>query len=284
MVDRWTRTVLGYALPRACHLCGAQAAGGPVCGSCLADLPRIGEACPRCGIPVGSSVVCGSCATRSPPVDRVVAALEFTGAARALVHGLKFQRHLPLAVTLGIELAGAVREQGPTGVDLLVPVPLHRRRLRERGFNQATELARVVGVTLGLPVARPGVVVRERFTSPQSDLGSADARLRNVAKAFWGERRALQGRRVALVDDVMTTGATLYELARAVRDAGAPGVEVWVCCRAMLSRRRGTDGTPEETGVPNRGEQVPTRSGGLQVSRLATESALVSMKSRRGST
>jgi ComF family protein len=171
-------------------------------------------------------------------VDRVIAALEFQGTARALVHGLKFRGQLPLARTLGAELAGAVRARGPVSAELIVPVPLHRRRLRERGFNQSSELARVVGAELGLPVSSPGVVVRQRRTVPQTELEGAGARQRNVSGAFRVDPEAVAGRRVALLDDVMTTGATAYELARAVRAAGTVGVEVWVCCRATLLRRR----------------------------------------------
>lgn len=169
-------------------------------------------------------------------MDRVIAALEFQGTARALVHGLKFRGQLPLARTLGAELARAVRARGPVSAELVVPVPLHRRRLRERGFNQASELARVVGAELGLPVSSPGVVVRRRRTVPQTDLEGIGARQRNVAGAFGVDSKGLAGRRVALLDDVMTTGATLFELARAARAAGAVGVEVWVCCRATLLR------------------------------------------------
>lgn len=234
MVDRWTGNVLSWAMPSACALCGDITSADPVCPACVSDLPRIVGACPRCGIPLPAPATCAACALEAPPVERVVAALEFRGSARALVHGLKFRGQLPLARTLGGELARAVRSGGPVSVDVVVPVPLHRRRLRERGFNQARELARVLASDFGVPLAPPGVVLRRRGTLPQTELAGVGARRRNVSGAFQAEPAGLSGRRVALLDDVMTTGATLYELARAVRAAGAAAVEVWTCCRATL--------------------------------------------------
>ncbi|MCU0934472.1 MAG: hypothetical protein MUF66_00045 [Gammaproteobacteria bacterium] len=122
--------------------------------------------------------------------------------------------------------------------DLLIPVPLHRRRLRQRGFNQSVEVARVLEERLGLALVPSGGVIRVRITVPQTELEGAAARQRNVAGAFHVEHRAVRGQRVALVDDVMTTGATLYELARAVRASGAVWVEAWVCCRARGDAKR----------------------------------------------
>lgn len=258
MVNKWTRNVLGRLLPSACALCGAEAQEGPVCARCLADLPHLRSTCGRCGVPLPSAVVhglhglqgalpgtpvpgatlCGSCTRNPPPLTRCVAALEFRDTARALVHGLKFRGQLPYARPLGEVLAQAVAERGPVGAELLLPVPLHLGRLRERGFNQATEVARVVSRFLGIPLASPGTATRRRSTLAQTDLPGARARRRNVAGAFLVDSREVSGRRVVLVDDVMTTGATLYELARTVWDSGARQVEAWACCRAGSPQAR----------------------------------------------
>ncbi len=232
MVDRGVLKWLGQAFPCACSLCGGIAREGPVCRACLADLPWIAVPCARCGLPLETAGLCGRCARVPPPVDRTIAALEFRGSARALVHGLKFRGELPLARPLGAALARAVAEQQGVTPDRVIPVPLHARRLRQRGFNQAVEVSRVVGERLRLDVVRSGGAVRNRSTVSQTELENARARQRNVAGVFHVERRVVAGRRIALVDDVMTTGATLYELARAVRAAGATRVEAWVCCRA----------------------------------------------------
>ena len=269
MVNKWTRNVLGRWLPSACALCGAEARGGPVCGQCLDDLPRLGSACVRCGVPLPSAglqgslagtpvpgvTLCGSCLREPPPLARCVAALEFRDTARALVHGLKFRGQLPFARPLGEVVARSVAERGPVEADLLLPVPLHPGRLRQRGFNQATEVARVVSRLLGMPLASPGTATRRRSTVAQTDLPGARARRRNVAGAFQVDSREVSGRRVVLRDDGMTTGATLYELARTVGAAGARQVEAWACCRAGPPHAgpESPQASPSPGGIPRGG-------------------------------
>ena len=269
MVNKWTRNVLGRWLPSACALCGAEARGGPVCGQCLDDLPRLGSACVRCGVPLPSAglqgslagtpvpgvTLCGSCLREPPPLARCVAALEFRDTARALVHGLKFRGQLPFARPLGEVVARSVAERGPVEADLLLPVPLHPGRLRQRGFNQATEVARVVSRLLGMPLASPGTATRRSSPVAQTDLPGARARRRNVAGAFQVDSREVSGRRVVLLDDVMTTGATLYELARTVGAAGARQVEAWACCRAGPPHAgpESPQASPSPGGIPRGG-------------------------------
>lgn len=281
MVNKWTRNVLGRWLPSACALCGAEARGGPVCGQCLDDLPRLGSACVRCGVPLPSAglqgslagtpvpgvTLCGSCLREPPPLARCVAALEFRDTARALVHGLKFRGQLPFARPLGEVVARSVAERGPVEADLLLPVPLHPGRLRQRGFNQATEVARVVSRLLGMPLASPGTATRRRSTVAQTDLPGARARRRNVAGAFQVDSREVSGRRVVLLDDVMTTGATLYELARTVGAAGARQVEAWACCRAGPPHAgpESPQASPSPGGIPRGGlgEGLQDRASGV---------------------
>jgi ComF family protein len=148
-----------------------------------------------------------------------------------MILDLKYEDALANARVLGTLLADAVVLQRlQTAVDVIVPMPLHRDRLVERGFNQSHEIARFVARPLGLP-CDPGLLRRSRSTRPQVGLARAE-RVANVRDAFCPGAAGLAGRHVALVDDVVTTGSTAAEAARALRDAGAATVEVWAVARA----------------------------------------------------
>jgi ComF family protein len=212
----------------SCFLCRG-AARGILCPACDADLPRLaGTLCPRCALPSPGAAVCGRCLADAPHYDATVAALAYRFPADTLVHALKFHSQLALAPLLGDLLLKCI----PAGerVDCVLPVPLSRERLRERGYNQAAEIARRVAkerrVRLELTV-----IIRERNTLAQSDLPWSD-RARNVRGAFRCER-SLDGAAIAVVDDVMTTGATLAELAATLKRAGAARVVNWVVARTF---------------------------------------------------
>jgi ComF family protein len=231
-VNRWTRSVLDGLVPGLCLLChGETPEGGGVCQACRAGLPHMGASCVLCGAGMPAAGVCGQCLLSPPPLARTVVALQYAGTARHLVQLLKFRQRLPVARVLGEALAGAVGASPEGGgTTLIVPVPLHRARLEGRGFNQAREIARVVSARLGVALAVPGTCERQRATAAQSGLEGVATRRRNVAGAF-RVRGDVRGERVAIVDDVMTTGATAQELARTLRTAGAREVQAWVCCR-----------------------------------------------------
>jgi ComF family protein len=148
------------------------------------------------------------------------------------VHALKFEGRVSVAGTLAHLLLEALEGRGHGHPDLMLPVPLHPARLRARGFNQAAEVARRLGGDVGVAQAPWGVCRRTKATHPQSRLQGGAARARNVRGAFLVDP-GLAGSRVAIVDDVMTTGATLFELARALRRVGVAEVQAWVCCRAF---------------------------------------------------
>jgi len=212
----------------SCFLCRG-AARGILCPACDADLPRLaGTLCPRCALPSPGSAVCGRCLADAPHYDATVAALAYRFPADTLVHALKFRGQLALAPLLGDLLLRCI----PAGerVDCVLPVPLSTERLRERGYNQAAEIARHVAkqrrVRLELTI-----VIRERNTRAQSDLLWSD-RARNVRGAFCCER-SLDGAAIAVVDDVMTTGATLDELAATLKRAGAARVVNWIVARTF---------------------------------------------------
>ncbi len=211
----------------SCFLCRG-AARDILCAQCDADLPRLDAAlCPRCALASPGGAVCGRCLTHPPSYDATAAALAYRFPADVLIQALKFRGELALAPLLGSLLAGRVSGKG---VDLLVPVPLAPRRLRERGYNQALEIAREVATVAGLRLA-PEACRRTRETSEQMGL-ALDERERNVRGAF-DCPQLVGGATVAVVDDVMTTGATLAEVAAALKRAGAERVLNWVVARTF---------------------------------------------------
>ena len=232
VVYRWTDRVLGTVFPPRCLLCldPGQRPALDLCRDCESDLPWIEHACPACGVPAPGVLLspCAACLASQRTCDRTVAALAYRFPVDALVRTLKYRGELASGRVLGTLMARQLRRRGYAGVDALVPVPLHHRREAQRGFNQALELARVVGRELGIPVD-PECCERQRDTPEQARLDAA-ARPGNVRDAFRVRRRPAQ--RIAIIDDVLTTGSTVEELARVLRAGGATRVEIWVAARA----------------------------------------------------
>ncbi|MDH3319324.1 MAG: ComF family protein [Betaproteobacteria bacterium] len=226
MLGALARRFANLAFGGSCLLCRG-AAGGLLCAACDADLPRlVGPLCPRCALASPAGEVCGRCLAQPPAYDATVAALAYEFPADVLVQALKFRGELALAPLLGAQLAARLAPGGR--VDCVLPVPLSRARLRSRGFNQALEIARHVAAAAGARL-EPLLAARSRDTASQTDLPHAE-RSKNVRGAFRCDR-ALDGADVALVDDVMTTGATLDELAATLKRAGAGRVVNWVVAR-----------------------------------------------------
>jgi len=214
-----------FLFAQDCFLCRAPSGAAPLCAGCREDLPAVGTACPRCALPSPGGELCGRCLSEPPAFDRTIALWQYAPYADHLVRALKYRGELALAGLFAEEL---VSRLGASNIDTIVPMPLHRTRLAERGFNQALEIARPLARRLNIPIA-PRLARRTRATADQTDLAPAE-RARNVRGAFACERD-LAGRRIAIVDDVMTTGATLDELAGALKRAGAAWVENWVVAR-----------------------------------------------------
>lgn len=222
------RSIVNRLLPPACLLCGATCEAS-LCPGCHADLPWLTQpCCPVCATPTPAGEVCGACLKHPPAFDRTRAALIYRFPLDRLIPGLKYRGQLAIAPALADCLAGALA-QTPRP-DILLPMPLHPARLRERGFNHATEIARDVARRLALPVELDGCR-RVRDTPPQMAL-KLEARRRNVRGAFTCSHR-IAGRHVALIDDVMTTGTSLDELAATLKRAGAREVSCWVVARAL---------------------------------------------------
>lgn len=216
---------LRLLLPQQCFACGTGSGDGVLCRACLASLPGTGlERCPLCALPALGAQICGACLARVPPYDASLAALDYAFPVDRIVHALKYAHRLAV-VRLFIDLL--VRQPVPEA-DIVLPMPLHEARLRQRGFNQAAELARPLARHWGLPVLLDGVV-RDLDTRPQAGLPWGE-RAANMRGAF-RVRRPLAGLRIVVLDDVMTTGATLAELARCLKAAGAARVENRVVAR-----------------------------------------------------
>jgi ComF family protein len=199
-----------------------------LCTSCDGDLPRLAPLrCPRCALESPRGEVCGRCLSEAPHYDATVAALAYDFPADALVHALKFRGELALAGLLGTLLLQEIHQDE---IDCVVPVPLSAERLRARGYNHAAEIARHLRASR----LELGLCERARDTPPQMEL-PYDERRRNVRGAFRCTR-ALAGESVAVVDDVMTTGATLDEIARVLKAAGATRVTNWVVARTFPPR------------------------------------------------
>lgn len=232
MVYKWPRWLQRRLLPCHCRLCLApDPTDLGLCAGCLLDLPWLTSACPRCARPLPRpDLPCGSCQTRPPAFDRAVALFRYAAPLDALLLQLKFGQAVHLAHPFAALLAERVRTE--TTPDCILPVPLHPGRQRERGFNQAIEIARPLARQLGCALDLE-TCLRSRATPPQTRL-SAQARRRNPRGAF--ELTRTPPRHVVLLDDVMTTGSTLNELARLLRRGGAERVDVWVCARTAGSR------------------------------------------------
>lgn len=223
------RSLFNRTVPPACLLCGARSTR-PLCAGCLAELPWHRQPqCPQCALPTPDGQRCGACLKHPPAFDRTHAALAYAFPLDQMIPRLKYHGQLAIAPVLGECLAEAVA--AAPRPDRLIAMPLHAARIRERGFNHATEIARTVAKKLALPLDLASCR-RIRDTPPQMGL-KHDARRRNVRGAFacTGE---IRGQHIALVDDVMTTGTSLDELAATLKQAGAGQVSCWVVARTLL--------------------------------------------------
>jgi len=223
------RSVLRHAVdvlaPQDCFACGASSGGEALCPGCAAELPIPGPACPQCAAPVAQGELCGHCLSAPPAFDATFAAFEYAFPVDRMVQALKYQYRLSMAPFF----AGALlRSTLPLDNAILLPMPLHVQRLRERGFNQAVEIARPLARAWRLPMELTAVQ-RMRNVPPQAGLAWGE-RLSNMRNVF-SARSPLTGLNVIVVDDVMTTGASLQALAAELKRAGAARVMNLVVAR-----------------------------------------------------
>jgi len=233
LMTTWRR-LRHFVLPLHCLLCGAAGAEGiDLCADCAAELPRNRSCCMRCALPLATPApLCGECQRRIPPWDAAWAPFRYGWPLDRLESRYKFGADLAAGRVLSTLWR---REPCPIELpQLLLAVPLHLGRLRERGYNQALELARPLARDLDVPL-RHDVLQRIRRTDAQTEL-DALGRRRNVRGAFALRAGIALPAHVAILDDVMTTGATLAECARVLRRAGVSRVDVWALARAPGTR------------------------------------------------
>ncbi|MGH8426911.1 MAG: double zinc ribbon domain-containing protein [Gammaproteobacteria bacterium] len=220
----------GNRLATTCLGCGARGAGS-LCPACFRDLPWNDHPCTHCAAPLPElpGTLCGACARRPPFFDAAAAAFVYAWPVNRLLQNFKFHGSLATGRVLALALGEYLELREETHPDVLIPVPLHRERLAERGFNQASELVRTLARSLGVPAAAD-ILRRTRATPPQLGL-DRQARRRNLRGAF-ACTSPVSGLRIAVVDDVMTTGSTAEAIARVLKQAGAIEVRVYAVARA----------------------------------------------------
>jgi ComF family protein len=220
-LDEVKGKLIDFLFPPRCVGCGSE--GVFVCASCQAGLSRLASPiCPTCSKPLAQADSCPYCRKWKLEIDGIRSPFAFEGLARKAVHQLKYGHFKALAAPLG-QLLAEYLEAERMPADVLVPVPLHSRRLRERGYNQSALLAAEIGRRNGLPAVTDSLV-RLRHTKSQVKTTDAEERQRNMAGAFGCRDARLAGKRVLLVDDVCTTAATLNSCAGALKEAGAASV------------------------------------------------------------
>ena len=222
--------VLNLLFPRYCVGCGKE--GDFLCYACRQALPRIlSPLCPRCGRPQPGGMLCPNCVNWSAEIDGIRSPFQFDGVMRQAIHQLKYRNLRALAVPLA-RLLNDYLITNPVPGEVLVPVPLHHRRLRERGYNQSKLLAQELGKLTNLPVVDV-CLSRMRHTSPQARTSTVDERRSNVAAAFTCRDFTLKDKQVLLIDDVSTSGATLDACAGVLKAAGATSVWGLVLAREV---------------------------------------------------
>ena len=215
-----------------CLICDTQNSSSalPICNKCLHELPRNIKVCQQCGLPIENSAatICGKCQSKPPVYDKTITPFIYDNAIKHLIIELKFKKKLINAHLLGKLLVKAVSNE--TLPDFLLPVPLHKKRLRQRGFNQTMELCRVLSKELSIPILT-GIVEKTKETIPQSEL-SAKQRKQNLRNSF-KVIGSIPAAHIAIIDDVITTGTTITEIAKLLKKSNSTNIQAWACARAL---------------------------------------------------
>lgn len=237
--------IINKILPATCILCGYFAQQSRIiCFECEQDLPILSHYCQQCAqfLPVTEKIdlICGACLQHSPPFDFTHALFPYQAPIIQLIIQLKFRHQLSHAQAFARFFIKAIQKQWYAKKplpDLIIPVPLHPIRLRERGFNQALEIAKPIAKALGLPIDNHGAK-RIKHTVAQSSLPARE-RKQNIANAF-SVHRNYTGLSIALIDDVITTAHTVTEISAILKQHGAKRIDVWCCARRDIALKAKT--------------------------------------------
>ena len=220
--------LLDQLFPKQCFICQQASGQQAICTACSIALPRIQIACPTCALPCNTvSSPCGRCQKKPPPIDHATALFYYQPPITQAIAQLKFSGKIRFAKLLGPLLAEAIAQQN-INADWLVPVPLHRKRLRQRGFNQAIELAKPISKQLNIPICRQ---INRILNTPTQTSLNAKQRKKNLRNAF-STTHNFNNQTLIIIDDVVTTTATTNELAKLLKKNGAQTVAVFSVARA----------------------------------------------------
>lgn len=217
-------------LPIPCFLCGEFSDHDALCQNCIAELPWLGPHCKRCALPLNQNGICGQCLQHPPPQHRGLALFRYETPMNHCIAAFKFHQQLVFTRLFARLMASKIQQEQQALPEVILPIPLHPKRLRQRGYNQSAQLADTLASLLTIPVDKTGLI-RQRNTPPQTGM-SGKQRKRNLKQAF-SISRPLPYRHVALVDDVYTTGHTVAEASRCLQQNGVETVEVWTIARAI---------------------------------------------------
>lgn len=235
--DRILNTLLEWLLPYCCVLCSDKTDTGlDLCRSCINDLPWLSNTCPKCALPMDSNHVkdslCGNCLKIPPPYDRIIALFSYQSPIDSFITALKFNAQLSHARLFGKLLAKqlCIFYQDKKLPEYIFPVPLHQKRLQERGFNQALEIALPIAKQFNIPI-NSTACIRQRATESQT-LIHATKRRKNLRNAF-KVIKPVQAQHIAIIDDVVTTGSTISEFSLQLRNMGVQEIDTWCCARTV---------------------------------------------------
>lgn len=215
--------------PIPCLLCGLPAYQHCLCQACIAELPLLGPACVRCAAPVKNAQICGRCLQLPPYQDLSFSLYRYEGSIRRCITAFKYKKQLQFSALFARQMANMIsgRQQLP---DCIVPIPLHPKRIRQRGYNQAAEVGKLLASTLNIDY-RPELLHRVRLTRSQSELPFKQ-RKKNMRNAFACDQQPLPPH-IAILDDVMTSGYTAGEAAKVFKRRGVEIIEVWTIARTI---------------------------------------------------
>ncbi|MDH5219135.1 MAG: ComF family protein [Gammaproteobacteria bacterium] len=228
MINNWS--IFNHT-PSNCFLCGQGVRLEQLfCQNCSDTLPYLHNSCLRCANPLSGTggLICGKCQLKSPPIDRTISVFHYENPISHVIQQYKFRERIFLARWLAGYLIERVKSEYERLPDLIMPVPLHPKRLGQRGFNQALELTKVISKQISIKHT-PQLCQRTKNTAPQVELPGSE-RHKNLRGVFQTSK-PLNGEHIALIDDVMTTGSTLNEIAKTLKKAGASRVDAWVIAR-----------------------------------------------------